>query len=94
MVSVSPFYIRMFTLYNADERLDGSTRTTFQATATNSYATHSLLATVMVVRSIIAAAAQPAFARVADVFGRVELLVFSVVLYVLGAPLRVDRLQP
>ena len=48
----------------------------------------------MVVRSIIAAAAQPAFARVADVFGRVELLVFSVVLYVLGAPLRADRLQP
>ena len=36
----------------------------------------------------MAAAAQTAFARVADVFGRVELLVFSVALYTVGTFLR------
>lgn len=64
--------------------LDNSVRYTFQATATNSYATLPLLSTVATIRSIIAAAAQPAYGRVADVFGRVELLCISVVLYVVG----------
>ena len=64
--------------------LDGQTRFTYQATATNSYATHSLLATVNVARAVIAAAAQPTAARIADVFGRVELMIFSAMFYTLG----------
>ncbi|KAI5118613.1 hypothetical protein M0805_008044 [Coniferiporia weirii] len=64
--------------------LDGSVRSTFQATATNSYSSHSLLATLNTVRAIIAAAAQPAYARIADVFGRVELICVSVFFYTLG----------
>ncbi|EJD06330.1 MFS general substrate transporter [Fomitiporia mediterranea MF3/22] len=64
--------------------LDGSVRYTFQTTATNSYSTLPLLSTVGTVRSIIAAAAQPAYGRIGDVFGRVELLCVSVLFYVIG----------
>lgn len=49
-----------------------------QAEATSGYAAHSLLATVNVLRSIIAAAAQPPLAKVADVFGRVELILLAI----------------
>lgn len=83
MVSVSHFDAN-FCYDKLTDRQDGSVRSTFQTTATNSYATHSLLATVAVIRSVVAAAAQPAYSRVADVFGRIELLVFSVTLYVVG----------
>lgn len=55
-----------------------------QPLATASYNTHSLLATVGVIRGVIAAAAQPAAARIADVFGRVELILVSIFFYVLG----------
>ncbi|WYZ46113.1 hypothetical protein EsH8_IX_000338 [Colletotrichum jinshuiense] len=64
--------------------LDGTLRYAYQPTATNSYATHSLLATVNVLRSVIAAAAQPTSAKIADVFGRVELICVSVLFYVVG----------
>lgn len=64
--------------------LDGTTRYTYQTTATASWGQHSLLATVNVVRSVIAAAAQPTAAKIADVFGRVELVLISVVFYVIG----------
>ena len=64
--------------------LDGSIRYTFQTTATASFSEHSLLAAINVVRSVIAAAAQPTAAKIADVFGRVELIFVSVVFYVIG----------
>ncbi|OHE95148.1 major facilitator superfamily transporter [Colletotrichum orchidophilum] len=64
--------------------LDGTLRYAYQPTATSSYATHSLLATVNVLRSVIAAAAQPTSAKIADVFGRVELICVSVIFYVVG----------
>jgi SIT family siderophore-iron:H+ symporter-like MFS transporter len=64
--------------------LDNNTRYVYQATATNSYSSHSLLATVNVVRSVIAAAGQPLFARLSDVFGRTELFIVSIVFYVVG----------
>ncbi|KAI5835932.1 hypothetical protein K523DRAFT_411038, partial [Schizophyllum commune Tattone D] len=63
--------------------LDGTVRYTYQTYATNSYATHSLLATVNVLRSVIAAAAQPTLAKLMDVFGRFEVLVVSVVFYLI-----------
>ncbi|KAJ9618865.1 ferrioxamine B transporter [Taxawa tesnikishii (nom. ined.)] len=64
--------------------LDGTIRYTYQATALASYSTHSLIATVNTVRTVIAAAAQPTAAKIADVFGRVELVLVSIFFYVLG----------
>ncbi|BCS28624.1 putative siderochrome-iron transporter Sit1 [Aspergillus puulaauensis] len=64
--------------------LDGTVRNTYQPIATASYSTHSLLSTVQVLRSVIAAAAQPTAAKIADMFGRTELIFFSVFFYTLG----------
>lgn len=64
--------------------LDGQIRYTYQGYATGEFGIHSLLTTINVVRSVIGAAAQPAAGKVADVFGRLELLLFSIFLYVIG----------
>ncbi|KAK7421268.1 ferrioxamine B transporter [Neonectria magnoliae] len=64
--------------------LDGTLRSTFQPYATSSFANHSLVSTVATLRAVIAAAAQPTSAKIADVFGRVELICLSVFFYVLG----------
>ena len=45
---------------------------------------HSTLSTISVLRSVIAAAAQPTAAKIADVFGRVELIFVSIFFYLLG----------
>ncbi|KAL5082887.1 ferrioxamine B transporter [Trichoderma cf. simile WF8] len=64
--------------------LDGTLRYTYQPYATGSWDSHSLLSTINVIRAVIAAAAQPTAAKIADVFGRVELICVSVFFYVLG----------
>ncbi|KAL2147528.1 hypothetical protein VTI28DRAFT_8783 [Corynascus sepedonium] len=64
--------------------LDGIVRYTYQPLATASFQQHSLLATVNVFRSVIAAAAQPTAGKIADIFGRAELVVLSVFFYVIG----------
>ncbi|KAF7125351.1 hypothetical protein CNMCM5793_001529 [Aspergillus hiratsukae] len=64
--------------------LDGTIRYTYQPLATAGYDSHSLLATVNVLRAVIAAAAQPTAAKIADVFGRVELILLSIVFYTVG----------
>ncbi|KAI0713550.1 major facilitator superfamily domain-containing protein [Earliella scabrosa] len=65
--------------------LDGTVRYTYQTTATSqSFSHHSLLASINVVRSVIAAVGQPTASKIADVFGRVELVLVSVFFYVLG----------
>ncbi|KAI1945320.1 ferrioxamine B transporter [Ophidiomyces ophidiicola] len=64
--------------------LDGTIRYTYQPFATASYKTHSLLATVNVLRGVIAAAAQPTVAKIADVFGRAEVIMLTIVFYVIG----------
>lgn len=64
--------------------LDGTLRYTYQPYATGSFDSHSLLSTVNVIRAVIAAAAQPTAAKIADVFGRVELICLSIFFYVLG----------
>ncbi|KAK9449590.1 major facilitator superfamily domain-containing protein [Limtongia smithiae] len=64
--------------------LDGTTRYSFQTQATASYASHSLVATINVVRSTFAAAALPFIARLCDMFGRLEILLVSVVFYSVG----------
>ncbi|KAJ5218427.1 Major facilitator superfamily domain general substrate transporter [Penicillium cinerascens] len=64
--------------------LDGTVRYTYQPYATQSYGQHSLLATINVLRAVIAAAAQPTAAKIADVFGRVELIIVSIIFYTIG----------
>ncbi|KAG9251642.1 major facilitator superfamily domain-containing protein [Emericellopsis atlantica] len=64
--------------------LDGTIRGTLQPTATSSMGSHSLTSTVNVIRAVIGAGIQPAAGKMADVFGRVELLLISCFFYVLG----------
>ncbi|KAI8803836.1 siderochrome-iron transporter [Cladochytrium replicatum] len=64
--------------------LDSFIRGTFTAYATADYSTHSLLSTIGVLNAIVAAVLQPTAARVADIVGRLPLLVFSIVFYVVG----------
>ncbi|KAK2616319.1 ferrioxamine B transporter [Conoideocrella luteorostrata] len=64
--------------------LDGTLRLAYQTVATNSFSQHSLSATVNLLRSAIAVGAQPTAAKIADVFGRVELICVSIFFYVAG----------
>jgi MFS transporter, SIT family, siderophore-iron:H+ symporter len=64
--------------------LDGTLRGVYQPMATGSFDQHSLTSTINVLRAVIGAATQPTAAKVADVFGRVELIILSVFFYVIG----------
>ncbi|PYI01678.1 MFS general substrate transporter [Aspergillus sclerotiicarbonarius CBS 121057] len=64
--------------------LDGQVRGTYQPYATASYGSHSLLSSIDILRAVIAAAAQPTAAKIADVFGRVELILVSILFYTVG----------
>lgn len=64
--------------------LDSTIRGTYQSYALSGYELHSAIATVNTVRTVIAAAAQPTAAKIADVFGRVELVLVSIFFYTLG----------
>ncbi|GAA92021.1 siderochrome-iron transporter [Aspergillus luchuensis IFO 4308] len=64
--------------------LDSLLRGTYQPYATASYESHSVLSSVDILRAVIAAAAQPTAAKIADVFGRVELILVSIFFYTLG----------
>lgn len=64
--------------------LDNTVRYQLQTYAQSSYAQHSLISTVNVIKTVIAAASQPTYARLSDIFGRVELVVVSIIFYALG----------
>ncbi|BFZ55337.1 hypothetical protein PYCC9005_002377 [Savitreella phatthalungensis] len=64
--------------------LDGTIRYTYQSYATSSFAQLGLLSTVNVLRSVIGAAAQPTYAKLADVFGRFEILMVAIGFYIIG----------
>lgn len=64
--------------------LDGQTRYIYNSFATNSYAQHSLFTTVGVISSVAQAVAQILYARLSDVFGRLELFIVSILFYVVG----------
>lgn len=55
-----------------------------EAYACADFGVHSLLSTVGVVQAVVAAAAQPTYARLSDRFGRLELTLFALLLYVIG----------
>lgn len=64
--------------------LDGQTRYVYNITATNSYNTHSLFTTVGVISGVAQAVCQILYARLSDVFGRLELFIVSILFYVVG----------
>ncbi|CUM62663.1 uncharacterized protein PRCAT00000217001 [Priceomyces carsonii] len=64
--------------------LDGTVRGTLQNYATDSYNSHPLYSTVNVIKSVVAAAAQPTYARLSDRFGRLELVFVSMIFYSMG----------
>ncbi|OAA73811.1 Major facilitator superfamily domain, general substrate transporter [Cordyceps fumosorosea ARSEF 2679] len=64
--------------------LESQVRSTYAPYATASFNLHSYLATINVLRSVVAVAAQPTAAKVADVFGRFEVVVASTLFYVVG----------
>lgn len=64
--------------------LDATLRNVYTTYATASYQQHSLLATVNVLRTVFAAAAQFTSARLADGFGRIEVIGIAIVFYIVG----------
>ncbi|KAK5687783.1 ferrioxamine B transporter, partial [Elasticomyces elasticus] len=64
--------------------LDGLLRYTYQSYAASSFGEHTLLSTINVLRSVIAAAVYPPAAKIADVFGRFELITVSIAFYIIG----------
>ncbi|GAA5854822.1 hypothetical protein JCM8547_004084 [Rhodosporidiobolus lusitaniae] len=64
--------------------LDATVRGTLQTYATNDFDNHSLLATVNVLKAIVAATSYPVYAKIADTFGHIEIVCFSIVMYVVG----------
>lgn len=65
--------------------LDTRIRKVLTSYATNSFSNHSLLSTISVIRSVMAAASLPFFARMSDMYGRVELLLVAVILKAIGS---------
>ncbi|KAJ4258779.1 ferrioxamine B transporter [Fusarium torreyae] len=64
--------------------LESQVRLAYQTYATSSFNLHSYLSTINVLRNVIAVAAQPTAAKIADVFGRFEVIAIATVLYTLG----------
>lgn len=64
--------------------LDGTVRSVYQTQATASYGQHSLLSTVNVIKGVISAAAQPTYARLSDIFGRLEMFILAIIFYAMG----------
>jgi SIT family siderophore-iron:H+ symporter-like MFS transporter len=64
--------------------LESQVRLAYQSYATSSFDLHSYLSTINVLRNVIAVAVQPTAAKIADVFGRFEVIAISTVLYTLG----------
>lgn len=64
--------------------LDLSVRYSYQFFALSGFAASAQVSTVAVVRSIVAAAAQPLYAKISDYFGRLSILFIAVLFYVVG----------
>ncbi|KAH3686597.1 hypothetical protein WICPIJ_002441 [Wickerhamomyces pijperi] len=64
--------------------LDSNIRYAYTALAANAYSAHSLLSTINVINSVIGAASQIFYARLSDIFGRLELFISAVIFYVVG----------
>ncbi|KAF5622979.1 SIT1-transporter of the bacterial siderophore ferrioxamine B [Fusarium sp. NRRL 52700] len=77
------FFLSIF-FFSYANNLDYQVRNTYVPYATSSFGNHSLLATVIVVREVVASAIQPSVARLTDVFGRIEIFTLAVVFSLVG----------
>lgn len=64
--------------------LDSRTRRVYKTYATSSYNKHSLLSTINVVNALSSAVAQIIIARASDRFGRIALLIITIIFYAVG----------
>lgn len=64
--------------------IDGITRNNLMLYATSSYRNHSGFTTINVLTAVIGGVSQPIYARLSDRFGRVEILIFSIIFYSMG----------
>lgn len=64
--------------------LESQVTRVFMGYATDSYKKHSLLSTIGVIRGVVVAASLPAYARLSDIFGRLELFVLAMIFRVIG----------
>ncbi|GFP59868.1 hypothetical protein ACSS6W_005077 [Trichoderma asperelloides] len=64
--------------------LESQVRSTYMPYATSSFSLHSYLATINLLRSVVAVAIQPTAAKIADVFGRFEVVAASTFFYTVG----------
>ncbi|BEJ14722.1 hypothetical protein CspHIS471_0404890 [Cutaneotrichosporon sp. HIS471] len=64
--------------------LDGTLRYFYQNYATAEWENQALISTLNVIRAVVAAAVQPAYAKISDYFGRVSVLFLSVIFYLVG----------
>lgn len=64
--------------------LESQVRSAYQPYATSSFNLHSYSSTINVLRSVVAVASQPTAAKIADVFGRLEVVTVSTVIYTFG----------
>lgn len=71
-------------IYGYAYGLEGALRNVFQITAALALHNHSLSSTINVIRSVISAAVHPVYARLADTYGRFQLVVFLVILTLVG----------
>ncbi|KAF3985214.1 hypothetical protein FT662_05289 [Candidozyma haemuli var. vulneris] len=77
------FYFTIFVAFYV-KSVGSTVMNVFVGYATESYKQHSLMSTVGVIRGVAATASLPFFARLADTYGRLELLIISVVFEVVG----------
>ncbi|KAK1921029.1 putative Siderochrome-iron uptake transporter [Papiliotrema laurentii] len=80
-------YVLFFTIFLIAYAygLDLTLRYLYQNIALSSFGTSAQISTVAVVRSIVAAAAQPAFAKISDYFGRLSILFIAIVFWLIGS---------
>ncbi|RCK59047.1 Siderophore iron transporter 1 [Candida viswanathii] len=64
--------------------IDGITRNNLMLYATSSYRNHSGFTTINVLTAVIGGVSQPIYARLSDRFGRVEILILSILFYSMG----------
>ncbi|KAJ4376058.1 ferrioxamine B transporter [Neocucurbitaria cava] len=68
--------------------LDSTLRYAYQPYVSAYSEEHDVLSTINVVTGVIAVAAQPGAARIADIFGRIQLLILSVCFYSIGTAIQ------
>lgn len=64
--------------------LDGQVRYIYTGYATASFGEHSLSSTILAITALVAAGAQPVYARLSDIFGRLEIFLVLIAFYVVG----------